>query len=171
MKRTFGRSHECDIVLKDAPKDVSRKHGVLIEENGCVSIRDTSSNGSYVDGHDIHDEVVPLNIDSEVILSKNYVFDWQKYVDISDQEDGTLRFNSRRRSVPPLVKVPSAIEINQNNAEVYRNGDKGADWKVPFKRNMGDRIGNAVGSTLGCLFSLIIAVLVIVLIVSLAGGF
>lgn len=171
MKRTFGRSRECDIVLKDAPKDVSRKHGVLIEENGSVYIKDTSTNGTFVDGHDIHDETLLLNVYSEVVLSKDYNFNWQKYVDISTLEEGTIRNNSRHHSIAPLVNVPSAIEINQNNAEIYRNGDKGADWKVPLKRNMGNRIGETVGSTLGCLISLAIIAFVIGLIVYLVRGF
>ena len=66
-----------------------------------------------------------------------------------------------------MIDIPSKMEINQNHAEVYRNGEEGADWKVPMKRNMGDKIGNAVGSTLGCIISIIIVMVFIAILVGL----
>ena len=72
------------------------------------------------------------------------------------------------RNVPPvarpLVDIPAQMEINQNHAEVYRNGEKGADWKVPLKRNLGTHIGNALGKTIGCLISAAIVAIVAMII-------
>src|SRR2546421_11811475 len=46
-RTTIGRSPDCDIFLDDVT--VSRKHAVLIEENGEVSIEDLGSlNGTFV---------------------------------------------------------------------------------------------------------------------------
>ena len=46
-RTTIGRSPECNIFLDDVT--VSRKHAVLIEENGEVSIEDLGSlNGTFV---------------------------------------------------------------------------------------------------------------------------
>lgn len=192
MRKLFGRSRECDIYLKDAPESVSRKHGVLIEEDGCIFLRDTSSNGTYVNGHKIHNQKVSLDADTKIWLTKNYQFIWQKYVDMSVLEDketimGSMgsfvddsiddfiddslddygNHNNHRNS--PLVEIPAAIEINRNDANVYRNGESGADWKVPLKRNMGERIGNSVGTTLGCIFSLAIIAAVIAIIAAFAS--
>lgn len=72
--------------------------------------------------------------------------------------------NESAKKEKPLIEIPSRMEINKNYAEVYRNGEKGADWKVPFKRNMGNNIGNAVGKTLGCIISIIIVVAIIAII-------
>lgn len=188
MRKLFGRSRECDIYLKDAPESVSRKHGVLIEEDGCIFLRDTSSNGTYVNGHKIHNQKVSLDADTKIRLTKNYQFNWQKYVDISVLKDKETVMGSMDSSIDesldesinkyerhenhrnaPLVEIPAAIEINRNDANVYRNGESGADWKVPLKRNMGDRIGNSVGTTLGCLISLAIIAAVIALIGAFAS--
>ena len=68
-----------------------------------------------------------------------------------------------------LIDIPSKMEINQNYAEVYRNGEEGADWKVPLKRNVGENVGNAVGKTLGCIISIIIVMAFIGLLIGLGS--
>lgn len=188
MRKLFGRSKECDIYLTDAPDSVSRRHGVLIQENGCIFLKDISSNGTYVNGHKIHNQKVSLNSDTKIWLTKNYQFNWQKYVDMSALEEKKTVMGSMDSSIDepiedsinkheshenhrnaPLVEIPAAIEINRNDANVYRNGESGADWKVPLKRNMGDRIGNSVGTTLGCIISLAIIAAIIAIIGAFAS--
>ena len=106
-----------------------------------------------------------------------FLLDWKKYLAIDNDgtiwnDDRTSRFSSSiderhprsYRGAPAMIDIPSKMEINQNHAEVYRNGSKGADWKVPLKRNMGNKIGNAVGETLGCIFSIIIIAIFIAIV-------
>lgn len=167
-KITFGRSKDCDIIFND--QTVTRNHGyLLIDNNKVYLIDDNSRNGTFVNGKQIKGKV-QLSTGDEVLLAKKFRLNWKQYVNIDNDEtilcgDGTIRGSysdsdnasvRNNNSIRPIVDIPSRMEINKNYAEVYRNADSGADWKVPLKRNMGDKIGNAVGETLGCIFSIII---------------
>lgn len=162
MKRlTFGRGSDCDIVLND--KRVTRHHGHLSVYDDEVYITDDGSkNGTFVNGRLIRGKTL-IEHDDEVLLANTVFLDWERYVDALDSD--TVSRWSDPLPERPLIDIPSKIELNQNHAEVYRNGESGADWKVPFRRNMGNRIGNAVGSTLGCLLSALIVAAVIGLLV------
>lgn len=179
MKRiNFGRAQDNDIVLDD--KSVTRDHGYLLVDGAKVYvIDDGSTNGTYVNGRRIRSKAL-LRPGDRVMLAKKIPLDWQKYVGIDSDEtilnnDETTRlgssiYDSSPQPVQqPLVNIPNQMEINQNHAEVYRNGSEGADWKVLFKRNMGDRIGNAVGQTLGCIISIIIIAAFFAIVASLAS--
>lgn len=171
-KITFGRSHDCDIVFDD--KIVSRQHGYLqIIGDKVYVVDENSKNGIYVNGKRITGRAL-LSYGDEVMIAKKVLLDWEDYVNIDSDETilGDAR-PARLNSVPAdyhrskpkaLIDIPSKIEINQNHAEVYRNGNDGADWKVPLKRNMGNQIGNAVGGTLGCIISIAIVVIVFAII-------
>lgn len=175
-KITFGRSSECDIVLDD--KLVSRHHGCLLVDGKNVFLVDNDSkNGTYVNGKRVNGKIQLSLRDKVVLTQKKIPLDWNTIVGIGDDEtilyddDGTMRYTgygdslrSLRPSGNALVDIPSRMEINQNHAEIYRNAKDGADWKVPFKRNMGNRIGNAVGGTLGCIISAIIILAVLALL-------
>jgi predicted component of type VI protein secretion system len=167
-KITFGRSQDCDIVFDE--KIVSRQHGYLLIMGSKVYVVDNNSkNGIYVNGERITGKA-QLSYGDEVLVAKRVPLDWEDYVDIDSDETilsdaGTARLYSipagRHHAEPKaLIDIPSKMEINQNYAEVYRNGEEGADWKVPMKRN----IGNAVGKTLGCIISILIVIAVIALL-------
>lgn len=177
-KITFGRSSDCDIVFDD--QSVTRHHGYLLVSGNKVYVVDTNSkNGTYVNGKRITGKTLLTSRD-KVEIAKKILLDWKKYVGYEDDEtvlidDETIRnpftgsgYDScpsyDKRSGRALIDIPDRMEINQNHAEIYRNGNEGADWKVPFKRNMGNNIGNAVGKTVGCLLSFIIIVAVLALV-------
>ena len=176
-KISFGRSDDNDIVIKE--KEVSRQHGYLLVDGSKVYVVDDNSlNGVYVNGIRIKDKTLLYPRD-KVMVAKKYPLDWKQYATVDSDEtvryiDETSRFDSsiydsrslHQPAPKAMIDIPSKMEINQNHAEIYRNGEEGADWKVPMKRNMGDKIGNAVGSTLGCIISIII---VMVFIAILAG--
>ena len=174
-KISFGRSQDCDIVL-DA-NFVSRHHGYLLIKGGEVYvIDDNSKNGIYVNGERIKGRAQLANGD-KVMIAKKIPLSWEDYVDIDSGgsfigDAATARLNSvpakhHHSGHKALIDIPSKMEINQNYAEVYRNGEDGADWKVPMKRNVGDKIGNMVGTTLGCIISIIIVMVFIALLVGL----
>ena len=112
-----------------------------------------------------------LSPGDKVILAKKVPLKWENYVSLESTTSGdeTVRgfddsnydddYGYNRPSGKALIDIPSRMEINQNHAEVYRNGASGADWKVPLKRNVGD----AVGKTLGCVISVIIVVVLLVI--------
>ena len=170
-KITFGRSQDCDIVFDE--KIVSRQHGYLLIMGSKVYVVDENSkNGIYVNGRRITDRAL-LSEGDEVMIARKVPLDWEDYVDIDSDEtilgnEETARFDSipasKHYSEPKaLVNNPSKMEINQNNANVYRNGESGADWKVPMKRNIGEHVGN----TLGCVISIIIIMAFIAVLVGL----
>lgn len=170
-KITFGRSKDCDIVFDE--NIVSRQHGyLLITGNKVFVVDNNSKNGIYVNGERITGRAL-LSYGDEVMIAKKVPLDWEDYVDIDPDEtilggEGTARFDSipasKHYSEPKaLVNIPSKMEINQNNANVYRNGESGADWKVPMKRNIGEHVGN----TLGCVISIIIIMAFIAVLVGL----
>ena len=179
-KITFGRLQDNDIIFDD--QSVSRHHGWLFIEGSKVYIIDNNStNGIHVNGKRVKDRVLLANQD-KVVIAKKYTLDWQRYT--GNNSDATIlnghetsradsslldSIDTPKSNKQPLIDIPSKMEINQNYANVYRNGSNGADWKVPLKRNMGDKIGNAVGSTLGCIISIVIVILFIALLVSLGS--
>jgi pSer/pThr/pTyr-binding forkhead associated (FHA) protein len=66
-RTTVGRSPDCDIFLDDVT--VSRKHAVLVEDDGRFTIEDQGSlNGTYVNRRRI--ESAPLEDGDEVQIGK-----------------------------------------------------------------------------------------------------
>ena len=174
---SFGRSEDCDIIFDDKDKLSSRHHGYLQVDGDRVYVVDNESlNGIYVNGERNKKKTL-LHPGDKVMVARKFLLDWKKYLAIDNDgtiwnDDRTSRFSSSiderhprsYRGAPAMIDIPSKMEINQNHAEVYRNGSKGADWKVPLKRNMGNKIGNAVGETLGCIFSIIIIAIFIAIV-------
>lgn len=166
---TFGRASDCDIIFND--KSISRHHGCLLVVGKNVYVTDNNSlNGIYVNEKRIQDTVL-LSPTDKILIAKKIPMNWRDYIDIDELTIGnnaeTLIINSPSHNPSQycshsdekaLINIPSRIEINQNynHAEVYRNGNDGADWKVPFKRNVGEKVGNAIGSVLGLIVSIVI---------------
>lgn len=175
-KITFGRSPDNDIVFED--KSVSRHHGYLLVDGSKVCVVDDDSlNGIRVNGKTIKNKAL-LHSRDKVVIAKKFPLEWQEYADIANDEtilssDKTARFDSSiyeslnlsKSDKQALINIPSKMEINQNHAAVYRNGESGADWKVPMKRNIGEHVGN----TLGCVISIIIVIAFIAILVGLGS--
>ena len=175
-KLTFGRSRDCDIVLSD--NSVSRMHGYLqMEGNKVYLVDENSTNGTFVNGRRVRHKIA-LYPGDRVMIGGKEPLNWQQYAGAESTDVISYRtactvaskYDSPASQSNPqaLVDIPSKIDINKNvnynYAEVYRNGEEGADWKVPLKRNIGDKVGGAVGTTLGCIISIIIVVIVIAII-------
>ena len=174
---TIGRKSDNDIVIDDGY--VGRHHCQVVEDNyGNYKIVDLNSiNGTFVNGKRCQGEVV-LHF-NDVVRIGNTLLPWQSYFDESsdktkvysegikskDKSQGTREDNPNDNSVYPGIHIPSNINIRQDNrnenvninADVYKSGD---DFKVPFKRNVGNHVGNAVGQVGGCLIW-VIAIIVI----------
>lgn len=180
----IGRESDNDIVYKEG--EVSRYHCELYCSNGRVYIRDLeSTNGTQVNGKDISTPVA-LKMSDEVVLGHMVKIDWYgvwskfySYTIITEGAPETIRYGRQGSTIRgneslgapqassngsrPLVDIPSSIHIHQqqDHAEVYKAGD---DFKVPFKRNLGNNIGHHVGNTLGCIISIIIVVAVLAIV-------
>lgn len=182
----IGRESDNDIVFPD--KEVSRHHCELYYLNGRVYLRDiNSTNGTQVNGMGVASPVA-LKKNDKVVLGHKVQIDWYSiwtqfysYPIDSGVSPETIRYGGKEQTVRsgvssenqhvsskgerPLVDIPSSIHIHQeqNHAEVYKAGD---DFKVPFKRNLGNNIGHHVGNTLGCIISIIIVAIFIAIVVS-----
>ena len=180
----IGRESDNDVVYKEG--EVSRYHCELYCSNGRVYIRDLeSTNGTQVNGKDISTPVA-LKMSDEVVLGHMVKIDWYgvwskfySYTIITEGALETIRYGGQeqtiRRDGPsatpqsspvgnrPLVDIPSDIHIHQeqDHAEIYKAGD---DFKVPFKRNLGNNIGHHVGNTLGCIISIIIVAAILAIV-------
>ena len=180
----IGRESDNDVVFSEG--EVSRHHCELYCSGGRVYIKDLeSTNGTQVNGRSITFPVALKKNDS-VLLGHKVTIDWysiwSQFYNYPINIEGapeTIRYGGQgqtiRRDDPsatsqassagskPLVDIPSDIHIyqEQNHAEVYKAGD---DFKVPFKRNLGNNIGNHVGNTLGCIISVIIVAAILAII-------
>ena len=47
---TVGRAPECDLVLADPARQLSKRHCVIVPGPGGLSLTDTSANGIYING-------------------------------------------------------------------------------------------------------------------------
>lgn len=61
-KVMIGRNHDNDIFIHEDYSDVSRKHCIIYQREGKITIEDISKNGTYVNGaHLIKEKEYPLN--------------------------------------------------------------------------------------------------------------
>ena len=79
MKRvTIGRGIDCDVVIPDDTDKVSRHH-LVISFNffGKMTLSDTSSNGTYLNGNRmLKGASVPVTRKDEIRLGEEWSFDW-----------------------------------------------------------------------------------------------
>ena len=182
---SIGRESDNDVVFSE--HEVSRHHCELYSSNGRVYIKDLgSTNGTQVNGKSISSPVA-LKMSDVVVLGKKVRIDWYNqwskfysYTVISESVPETIRYdgdqqrtvrhdvssdNQRAQSFGnrPLVDIPASIHVKQQqeHAEVLKSGD---DFKVPFKRNLGNNIGHHVGNTLGCIISIIIVAAILAIV-------
>ena len=181
----IGRSSDNDVVFNE--REISRFHCELYSSNGKVYVKDLgSTNGTQVNGRNISLPHCLKNGD-KVMLGHKVSLDWQElwnqfydYPVTSEDFSETIRYDEGRertirhdvldsgRQAPssfsrPVVEIPSSIHIKQQqeHAEVLKSGD---DFKVPFKRNLGNNIGHHVGNTLGCIISIIIVAAILAIV-------
>ena len=106
----IGRSNDCDIVIKEGYP--SRKHAMLLIENGTVSIQDLgSTNGTYINNHRIK-SIASLH-DGDVIR-----FDAAAYHLVKPHSDNTTVMMSR-------LKPTHAVE--EESSVVIHDGFVGAE--------------------------------------------
>ena len=77
---SIGRDLNCDIVINDSTDVISRRHALLnITPSGKMTIIDQSSNGTYVNGIRISQNVpVPVTRKDIVSLAHVAKLDWNQ---------------------------------------------------------------------------------------------
>ena len=75
---SIGRDESCDIVITDRTNVVSRRHAVItIDNSGKMTITDYSSNGTYVNGIKMSENVaVPITRKDNISFAHVFELDW-----------------------------------------------------------------------------------------------
>lgn len=180
----IGRAFDNDVVFSE--NEVSRYHCELYCSNRKVYVKDlNSTNGTQVNGNNITTPIW-LKVGDKVMLGNKVSIDWYElwtgfynYSIMGGEMAETVRYDGGggktvRNEMPdsrqassqsgrPVVDIPSSIHIRQQqeHAEVLKSGD---DFKVPFKRKLGNNIGHHVGNTLGCIISILIVAALLAII-------
>ena len=97
-KYTFGRDVDCDYIILDPQRRVSRKHGTVYELKGEFYLKDTgSANGIYINGNRIEQNTdIKFKLTDVITLSKDYVLDVFEVMPIN--LDRTLVMTSSTKS-------------------------------------------------------------------------
>ena len=159
----IGRSSDNDFVLNE--NIVSRHHCELYSSNNKVYIKDLdSTNGTQVNGSKITSPTI-LKKGDIVLLGNKVEIDWYKiwtniwgdsiFSDLNETIQNTNEQIFEKQTKQPFIDIPSSIHIKEDHADIIKKGNDGADFKVPFLRNFGDRMGNLLGSTAGCIGSIL----------------
>lgn len=75
---SIGRDENCDIVITDRTNVVSRRHAVItIDNSGKMTITDHSSNGTYINGIKMSENVaVPITRKDAISFAHVFELDW-----------------------------------------------------------------------------------------------
>jgi pSer/pThr/pTyr-binding forkhead associated (FHA) protein len=82
MEKLIGRDKECDYVILDPQRRVSRKHAIVKVTGNEIQIKDFKSlNGTYINGKKLAAEVFyPVTRKDKITLSTNYILDLDEVV-------------------------------------------------------------------------------------------
>ena len=84
---SIGRDESCDVVIIDRTNVVSRRHAVITIDNfGRMTITDYSSNGTYINGIRMTENVaVPINRKDTISFARVIDLDWNTIPDIKSR--------------------------------------------------------------------------------------
>lgn len=73
---TVGRSETCDIYLDPRCEYASGNHGTIYFDGYQLVFKDTSSNGTVINGTKIKHQAVPIRRGDTILLAGKYQLDW-----------------------------------------------------------------------------------------------
>jgi pSer/pThr/pTyr-binding forkhead associated (FHA) protein len=116
-EKIVGRNSDCDIVIYDPKKRVSRKHLIVKCEKGVLHIKDAgSTNGTYVNGKKINPNLfVKLKKSDQITLSTDYP--------ITNELHELLNKSIQVENKPEVPKSEATIVYDGSKA-TFTNGDK-----------------------------------------------
>jgi len=108
-KIVIGRSPECDIVVDDPEKIVSRVHAELICEGSRYLYRDTSANGTYIDGQRLCKNQKIITHGTPVLLAGKILMPW-------DKVDALMKSCSSDYIADPVKKESAVVGENEKDS-------------------------------------------------------
>lgn len=114
-KYTFGRDANCDFVIFDPKRRVSRLHGYVYEFNDIFYIKDTgSANGIFINGKRINKNIeIEFKLTDLINLSEDYILDVYEVIPINT--DRTLVMN---------LGAKSNLTGEKSNLAIFQSGGK-----------------------------------------------
>jgi type VI secretion system FHA domain protein len=121
---SIGRGAENDVVLPDPDRELSKRHCVLEQRNGDYVIRDTSTNGTFLNygAEQLDDRPTPLN-SGDVIL----VGSFELVVEINDDMSDTHQTSPLLPAAPATMSAGHA-HITHTIGSIDDMANTGADF-------------------------------------------
>ena len=147
-KYTFGRDVDCDYIILDPQRRVSRTHGYVYELKGDFYIKDTgSANGIYVNGNKIQQNTdIKFKLTDVITLSKDYVLDVFEVMPInldrtlvmtsstksnlSAQNGNLVTFQSGERKINLDIEKTSISDVIELDKSPYITIGRGKENKI-----------------------------------------
>lgn len=98
---TIGRDPASGLVVSDAFPRVSNNHATIELREGQLFFRDHSSNGTIINGNNVHREEVPLTNGDHIMLAGEYLLAWPVLLNFfPNLQRRTMRFDAQ--SINPM---------------------------------------------------------------------
>lgn len=119
---TIGRNTQSNIVVDAQYKTVSTNHATIFYDGGTYILQDHSTNGTYINGNQIHNTSSQIRQGDHITLGSQYVLNMNEVVSLL----GGGRATQRRVDAPatqryapqvPAQPMNQQIDINVGNAE------------------------------------------------------
>jgi pSer/pThr/pTyr-binding forkhead associated (FHA) protein len=118
---SVGRSDNCNYVILDPPRKVSRHHLDVIKQGDKIFITDKSSNGTIINGKKVQkDSLIEVNITDSIMLAGSHRLDLQRVIASGDLDSEKTRIlpNSKQ------ILTDGNIELSINDKTVLLNANK-----------------------------------------------
>jgi pSer/pThr/pTyr-binding forkhead associated (FHA) protein len=153
LKKIIGRSVECDYVILDPQKRVSRFHLEIIKDDDKYYIKDlASSNGTYINGIKIpFQKTYLVDVNDVITMSKDYHLDISNIFETNEVEklDDSQKFSLSKTQKSNKIEETDKTIINDGNRTIVFEKDRVnlseiSDLdKSPYK-NIGRMVGNDI---------------------------
>lgn len=131
---SIGRDESCDIVIIDKTNVVSRKHAVITIDNfGKMSITDYSSNGTYINGIKMSENVpVPITRKDIVSFAHASELNWDFVPNVRGRN---IKLISISVFIVALISVLMIVVLNNNNEDPIPQPSKTTEPKEMVNDN------------------------------------
>lgn len=75
---TVGRAPDSDILYDSNCAFVSNKHALLYSDGKKIFLRDTSTNGTYINGLCIHHQTIEISYGDKILLAGRFPLTWER---------------------------------------------------------------------------------------------
>ena len=99
---SIGRDSSCSIQIGENYDGVSRRHASISKEGNRFVLKDSSTNGCYVNGRKINNEQVEIRNGDTIYLGKDYLLQWSRINSFfsDDRDNYRASRQTERRTIP-----------------------------------------------------------------------